>query len=237
MMNEITEMIGDLYSPKKAIVIYAKSDDSFYVEGYDFDRLGQPINAHPFSVSESQELADALDCSEELRENYLSENGLFPEKVLSINQRKGGFAIWYTPATKTILFFKAELGVSDGIACIPPLLWKADRESLSVWAIKGDGRPKETTPIFHAPFMNVYNNGSVCLGNVNAEIPNHCSIAKFIELWESYFFNSSFSHTMVDYARKKGKLVDLWKSLLESGEPFPEELLKPMKITIKDILL
>lgn len=238
MMKDITAMISDFYEPRKAIVIYSKkSEDSFYVEGYDFDRLGRAINAHPFSVSESQELADALDCSEELRENYLSQNGIFPEKVLSVNQQRNGFALWYTPPKKTSIFFKAELGIADGTACIPALLWKADRDSLNVWAIKAVGRPLESTPIFHAPFMNVYDTGSVCLGNVDADIPKKCSISEFINLWESYFFNSSFSHTMVDQALKTGKLVELWKTLLRNGKKFPTAVLKPTNRTIKDILL
>lgn len=105
-MKDITQKFGTLYHPVKAFVVYRKdtADKSIYVEGYDMDKNGCPINAHPLSRRETAQLASALDTSEELTRKFLKPLGLLPKKVLHLNPGHDGSAIWYTPAQKVSLF-------------------------------------------------------------------------------------------------------------------------------------
>lgn len=51
---------------------------------------------------------------------------------------------------------------------LPNLLFSyAGNNRLSIYALSSDKRPDNDTKLFHAPLMNVYSSGSVCLGNVS----------------------------------------------------------------------
>ena len=85
-MNNITGLFTDIYLPEKALIIYRSLKPEaaqVYVEAYDMDTNGCPINAHPFDAQESALLAHALDRSEELKRDFLTPKGLLPEKVLT----------------------------------------------------------------------------------------------------------------------------------------------------------
>ncbi len=235
-MKDLTETINEGYSPFKALLFYKSRTDDFYVESYDMDSGGRAINAHPLNLAECQKLADGLDNSEDLKKNYLKEGGLFPDNLLYLNSEKSGLVLWHSRAKKVNLFFKADLGIADGIAEIPPMLWLASRDTLQVWALKSDERPTQKSVLYHAPFFNVYDSGAVCMGNVKKQIPNDCSLCEFINLWEKFFFNSTFSHTLMNGAVKHTDIIALWKRQTELGLPYPLETLVKSKKTFKDLL-
>ena len=231
-MKDLTNLVNDHLRPVKALVFYGNKTDDSYVESYDMDDKGMAINAHPLSVRESQKLADALDSSAEVKASYLNAIDLFPQNLLYINSERNGFIVWYTPSQNVNLFFKAELGLRDGRANIPALVWKANRHGLSVWAVKAEGRPDAGTTLFCAPFLNVYDSGSVCMGSVRIDVPKNCSVSQFTQLWEHYFFDSSFSHTIAG----SDKLIGIWRSLIGTDEPFPTSQLKKTSKKLIDIL-
>ena len=235
-MNDLTEMIAECFKPFKALLFYKGKRDEYYIESYDMGATGNPINAHPLSPTESQALADALDNSEELKASYLKGNQLFPQNLLYLNSEKKGYALWHTEAQKVNLFFKADLGIADGLAEVPPMLWKADRQSLQVWALKSQERPSENTTLYHAPFFNIYESGSVCMGNLQKQIPNGCSLLGFITLWEKYFFASTFSHALVDGSVRGETLTETWKRQVGQQTPFPTEILVKSKTTLKQLI-
>ena len=128
------------------------------------------------------------------------------------------------------------LNIPNGKANIPPLLWVANKQNLKIFALESDERPDENTPIFHAPFFNVYENGNVCMGTVDVKIKNSTTLEEFTESWENYFFNSYFSHLMNSHNPIKGNCVNLWKNLIETNETFPtDQLIKNNKI-LKELL-
>jgi PRTRC genetic system protein B len=236
-MNELLKIVGDVYMPEKALLIYrSKAEGKYYVESFDMDENGCPINAHPLSLKESNALALALDSSAELKQNFLMSRGLLPENVLFINSNRNGFAVWYTPPMKANLCFKEDLTIPDGIAAVPSLLWKASKNKLHVWALAEDVKPHLDSQIYHAPFFNVYSAGAVCMGNVEVQIlPENC-LEDFIAKWQSYFFGSKFSHLIVDNAPTEQNIVQLWQSLIGTGKKFPVKKLKKSNQTFKSIL-
>ena len=237
-MKDITSAFGTLYNPVKAFVVYQKNsaEKSIYVEAYDMDKNGCPINAHPLSLKESTQLASALDTSEELTRKFLKPSGLLPKNVLHLNPEHDGYAIWYTPAQKVSLFFVESLAIPNAEAFVPPLLWKASKNTLYIYAMVADKIINEQTALYHAPFFNLYNDGRVCMGTVKVDIKTDCHLQDFMQSWEQYFFKSYFSHLIGNTSPVKGNIIQLWQKLVGSGKPFPIKSLIKNGLTLKKLL-
>ncbi|KGO93620.1 PRTRC system protein B [Flavobacterium subsaxonicum] len=237
-MKNITDNFGTMYTPVKALVVFQKNDPqgSTYIESYDMNANGYPVNAHPLSLTESAALANALDTSDELRRNFLKPLGLLPKNVLYINPDYDGYALWYTPAMEVALFFLDKLAIPNGKAAIPPLIWKASKKELYIFAMDGVEAIEEQTPLYRAPFFNIYDDGRVCMGTVSVDVRPDCLLQEFMQLWESYFFNSYFSHLLGGKSPVRGNIIQLWQSLIGSGKAFPiPELVKNGR-TLKKLL-
>jgi PRTRC genetic system protein B len=236
---DITENFGTLYHPKSALVFYKTkgTNSDMYVEHFDMDKKGNPINAHPLTVQEASVLARALKTDEEKSKAFLKPKGILPTNILHINPNtEKGTVLWYTKAQKRQMYFVDSLGLPNGMAQVPPMLWLASKSSLIVFALANNRRPTEKTPLHYAPFFNIYENGNVCMGTVSIDIKNSASVEEFIQAWESYFFNSYFSHLLGNYNPIKGNCVTLWKDLIGRDKPFPKEILKTNNKTLKNLL-
>ena len=240
-MNDIidtTKDFGTLYEPKCALVFYESLDKNatMYVEHFDMDRNGNPINAHPLTVNEATALAKSLHTDEEKDKTFLKSKGILSTNILNINPSQNGSVIWYTKSQERQMYFVKNLEIPNGKAHVPAMLWFADKENLSVFALTSDKRPTEKTTLHYAPFFNVYEDGAVCMGTVDVNIKNSASVEEFIKAWEDYFFHSYFSHLLDNYNPIKGNCVNLWKKLMETGETFPVEVLKKNNKTLKNLL-
>ncbi|WP_158828980.1 PRTRC system protein B [Mucilaginibacter lacusdianchii] len=235
-MQNITADFGHLYHPHKALVIFKKqgSEPDYYIESYDMDSAGRPINAHPLSVRESTALARSLRVSERKTGGFLMPEGLLPSYVLYIHPGEG-WALWHTPPREETLLFSPSLPIPSGRARVPGLIWKAGKNSLQVFAVKGETVTLET-PLCKAPFFNVYKDGKVCMGNVQVKFPASCSLERFIQGWQQDFYNSYFSHTIHSEGPIKGNIVQLWQHLCSSGEPFPQDRLIETQYQLKYLL-
>ncbi len=238
-MRDITSTFGTLYHPLKAIIIYKHATDAnqHYVEAYDMDSNGYPINAHPLSVRESAALAKKLDSAAERRKGFLKPEGLLPTNVLYFDNGRDGYAIWYTPAQRVPLLFSKDLEIPCGKAAVPSLLWKATRDSLFVYALKDGEQIDLDTDLYQAPFFNLHYDGRVCMGTVDTRIPADCSLNAFISRWQQYFFNSYFSHLLQNRSPVKSNVIQLWQSLVNSRRKFPVKELLPLKCTIKNLIV
>jgi PRTRC genetic system protein B len=236
-MTNITNTFGTLYHPQKAFVIYERQDGNkqVYIESYDLDPQGCPINAHPLSLLEANRLSKALQTSEKKNSGFLTAKGLLPKNLLYVRTDKNPFAVWHTPQKRVKLFFKEGLGIKSGFANVPALVWKATKSSIAVFAIN-ETEVSADTPLFNAPFFNIYEDGRVCMGNVRLDIKKDCALEDFMAQWEHAFFNSYFSHLIQDFSPVKGNIVQLWKSLSGTNKPFPEEKLIPHKKTVKHLI-
>ena len=237
--NDITASFGTLYHPKSALVFYETkgANTDVYVEHFDMDKNGNPINAHPLTVKEAKVLARALQTEKDKDNAFLKSNGILHTNILYINPNTDkGAVLWYTKAQRRQLYFVSGLDIPNGMAYVPPMIWYANKNSLSVFALASDRRPTEKTPLYFTPFFNSYEDGKVCMGSVNISIKNSASVEDFIKAWEDYFFNSYFSHLLGNNSPIKGNCVNLWKDLIQTGDPFPKELLKKNNKTLKNLL-
>ncbi|RZM08592.1 MAG: PRTRC system protein B, partial [Pedobacter sp.] len=206
-MINITNNFGTLSTPVKALLIYQRTDHhhyaTTYVESYDMDKDGCPINGHPLSVKEANALAKSLLIAEKKQRNFLNPKGLLTPDMVFFKTGNDGFAIWKTPPQRIKLLFAESLDIPCGEANVPALLWRACKNNLSIFAIV-DESVDSSTSLFHAPFFNVYADGRVCMGNVPVKIPHDCNLEDFMKLWQEYFFNSYFSHLFSGHMPTKG---------------------------------
>lgn len=237
-MKDVTVDLQTYYHPVSALVVYKKEGASgdTYVEHFDMDKGGSPINAHPLTVGEAKQLAKALRVDKK-KEPFLGAKGLLPTNVLHIDP-KDGRVIWFTEAGRRELLFVDNLEIPNGEANVPAMIWVAEKDSLRVFAMTKSERPTETTRLYNAPFFNVYDNGNVCLGTAQVGIKDSTSLEEFILRWEQFFFNSYFSHLNTVHELIKGNMVSLWKKLINSNEPFPTYVLLPHHAgTLKDLIV
>jgi PRTRC genetic system protein B len=240
-MKNITQDFGTLYHPTNALVFYQTDERNrdTYVEHFDMDKNGNPINAHPLSEREAETLAKALSTQtkKEKSQEFLKPKGILPTNILHINPNaENGYVMWYTKSMKRQMFFTENLEIPNGMAEIPSMLWLATQRSLKIFALANNRRPTEKTTLYYAPFFNVYENGNVCMGTVDVNIQNSASVEEFTEKWEGYFFNSFFSHLMNEHNPINGNCVNLWKSLINTDGNFPKEALKKANRTLKTLL-
>ncbi|OXB07766.1 PRTRC system protein B [Flavobacterium pectinovorum] len=236
--TDITENFGTLYHPKSALVFYETkgTDSDVYVEHFDMDKNGTPINAHPLTEREAKELARALATEKDNDKAFLKSSGILPTNILHINPNKDkGAVLWYTKTQLRQMYFVDSLGIPSGKAHVPAMLWLASKKSLTVFALASDRRPTEKTALHYAPFFNIYEKGNVCMGTVDIDIKNSASVEEFTRAWEHYFFNSYFSHSLCENLTRKN-IVNLWKDLIQTGNPFPKEVLKKNSKTLKNLL-
>ena len=207
-----------------------------YVEHFDMDKNGNPINAHPLTVNEAKALAKSLHTEEEKDKTFLQSKGILSTNILNIIPSQNGSVLWYTQSQERQMYFVKKLEIPNGKAKIPAMLWFANKERLSVFALTSDKRPTEKTLLHYAPFFNVYEDGAVCMGTVDVNIKNSASVEEFIKAWEDYFFHSYFSHLLGNYNPIKGNCVNLWKKLVETNENFPADILKKNNKTLKNLI-
>jgi PRTRC genetic system protein B len=244
MMKNLTNNFSNLYQPFKSLLIYQKqteengeAQNSVYVESYDIGKFGNPINAHPLTVKEILQLATIFQSAQELKTGFLRSRGIMPGNVLFVDAERTGYAVWYTPQQEVPLFFSPSLGIGSGKGKVPAMIWKANRESVAVYAIKGNKKPTAKTKLHHAPFFNIYNDGRVCMGNVRINIREETRLEDFMAQWESYFWNSYFSHLMNDFNPVTENIVQLWQAQVTTDRPFPARLLKPNRYTVQTLLV
>jgi PRTRC genetic system protein B len=239
MMKNITNEFSAIYNPVKALLFYqcdTGKESNIYIESYDIGKSGRPVNAHPLSANELIDLSALMQSAQELKTDYLKSEGLMPLNVLHINPKETGEVIWYTLAQEVSIYFSKALDLPCGKAKVPPMVWKAGKESVSVFALDKNKRPKATTALYHAPYFNIYGNGNVCMGTVDVAISQDSCLETFMQQWQGYFWNSYFSHLMEDFNPVTVNIVQLWKSQVEDGGEFPLDILKKTNYTLKDIL-
>jgi len=237
-MKDITAHFGELYFPKKALLLYQSSTkpNGFYVEAYDMDENGHPANAHPLSVMESQALAKTLDMGSQLTRRFLTPKGLMPQNILHINPACEGCVIWHTPAGQQNLLFSESLAIPSGKAYVPAMVWKASVKNLYVYALKNPNTRSEMTILYKAPFFNIHPDGRVCMGMVAVDVENQNNLEDFISRWQQYFFGSYFSHLIERQSPVKEPVVQLWQNQIQTGCQFPVAKLIKTGLTLKDLL-
>jgi PRTRC genetic system protein B len=172
---------------------------------------------------------------EQLTKTYSLNTDILPENVLSIS---GEHMVWWLPEGKRRVFFNCtELGQRWGHLPHPPLLFLVVKGSWYVFALPKNERPTGETSLCHAPYFNVYDNHSICVGSAN--IPRKASVTAIPE-WEEAFFDSEFTHPngrIKKASHPRGEYA-MWKELLDNVyETFPTQFLVPAEKSLSDMMV
>ena len=161
---------------------------------------------------------------------------VLPETVLA---RTGECLCWWVPASRRVMFYdkerSPELQALSG-RCFPqpPLVILVRHGGMAVRALAEDRRPTASTPLYKAPYWNVSDNGTVCLGSTRK--PKETTLAS-MERWEECFFESEFTHPNAHkrLTNHPGGFTALWGELREQNR-FPAEYLAPAEQTLQAFL-
>lgn len=217
----------------RAILLYCGDSNVCFASVHSIDASGkQPVILEGQAFTSEAAVRLALDLS-----SSAMKGGFVPPELLYLD---GNAMAWWVPPGRRHIAFRAEqLGASERGEVVPHpgLVFLAEGgRRWSVWAVRGERRPSENTPLYQAPYFNVYENGGICTGNVR--LPDGTT-AERIEAWNNAFFGSFFTHPNV-----QGKLVNyrggtfkFWKDMLDGRhQEFPEHVLVPREETLAGAL-
>lgn len=209
----------------------------FILCGYEEEMIYHEYNAatdllsagKPLTVETAKTLFNFVNNIENI--NHYSFSGMIPKNVLNYKTDEK-YIVWETPAEIKHIIYKEDLPVSSGEYFVPRLIWKLNGNKLSIWAIKEDIK-SEKDKLYNAPFFNIYNDGSICMGSAKF-LEGSYDYAKIIKKAENGFWNSTFTHTNTD------KLLTCnfteWCNSPGSRLRCPNDLLVETKKTIQSIL-
>lgn len=239
MENARTEKLLMDYNPQLAIVVYKsnQSNDNFYLESHQINENGALLEGKPLLQETIQQMVDLFF---DERKNTATIKGMIPENLLSFDLLPGGNykMIWYRPAEIRVIHFANSLKLNTEKVWVPATLYVSNKNSLDVYALKANTRPKETTLLFRAPYHNVGDDGDVCLGSANVAKPKVLTYANLIKYWEDLFWLSEFTHANgMDHV--KTDLHKVWTKLINSKTKLKwsdlNELVQ-LKKTLKSVL-
>ncbi|MCA8229262.1 PRTRC system protein B [Burkholderia vietnamiensis] len=208
-----------LYQNSAETQVYVTRHAARVVDGVPTLLAGEP-------VTERQLAAFAAAASK-----HAGQQGFVHERVIFSGS---GVVAWWMPAGVRHVWFKSDkpLGTRAGPAHQPALLFIAQGDSRHVFALTESARPRRETPLFQAPYYNVYSSGSVCTGNVEiAKQPN----AADVEQYEDEFFRSRFTHPNAPMLIQGGSISTLWRQLLDGAE-FPTDRLVTLDLTVESAI-
>ena len=165
------------------------------------------------------------------KNSFMKFRGIIPENVLHFDIFDNSI-MFYTRPQYRELFFERHLGIPTSKYRIPFLLWIYKGRNLKVFALKS--KPKIDSELYQAPFMNISDSGSVCMGNVKYGNEENYFDDLMQDITDK-FFNSLFTHTNTDRLLKMNYLTYLKEYANKQGYNF-SELLVETKYKLKDFL-
>lgn len=227
------------FGPKHALVIHQDSASGQWCSG-----KATLITSHPVQQTDDGPVIGAgsllsLADYEVLRDILINSTEsrpcLLPPNLLYQSARR---LVWYVTGRVAPMFLRIGSRLQKIQVPWPTLLFSVESRRLSVAALAGTTRPREDTPLFHAPIANVYARGEVCTGN--AELPASWGVRDMAG-WEAAIYSSAFTHINAPHTlRLPGvKTVDnkahfaFWRELArKKSTRFPRKHLQPMKRTL-----
>jgi PRTRC genetic system protein B len=230
----MTKIEIDTYEPSEVMVIYRDKNNhtrNCYMEVAKVKNNSGNIEVLAFAPVRKKFLKDMYAVIEKdaVKFNFSIADGIIPLRLKMIGNEKQ--ITWYHPPQKKFLYFTKKMGIEDGNYPLPGLIFSLEGDELSVYAVKET--PNENTILYHAPFGNLYADGSVCWGNVEVNV-KHTDFRKICNHVEKLFFKSKFTHTNSEKVTKSN-LVTLFNSLTNK-EYFPIDELLPSKTKINQLL-
>jgi PRTRC genetic system protein B len=164
-----------------------------------------------------------------------------PENILANGLDR---TVWWIPAGRREMYFarpaidKIDKANNGRKAAQPPLVLVASGRHLRVFALRDSKRPTPDTPLMNAPYLNLYDDGTVCLGS--SRVPDRHGPDQ-IEAWTQGWQDSAFSHANPIGTQKRLNhrlgVLGLWQRLIEQQtEHFPTDALVHSGYTLNAVI-
>jgi PRTRC genetic system protein B len=199
---------------------------------YVTQHAARVVDERPMLMAGTPMTLENLATFAELAARRTSYRGFIHERAVYLAPN---MLAWWLPACTRRVWFQSdtELGQRSGECNHPPLLFIVKKDVWSVFALRVNERPKSGTKLYVAPYMNVWQNGRICVGNV--DVPDSIS-GDTLGAYEDAFFRSRFTHTNHDKViHRRGGAVRLWLDLLDGAE-FPLDRLIDAKLTLAEAI-
>lgn len=232
------DKLNSRYIPEMALIVY-KSDNyevpTYYLESGEFHLKNKSYilkETTPLQINQLNDLASFLNQRE--YNQQIKFKGLINHDILyveNIGSEKN--IIFKIENTKKKLYFDSSLNIKEGFANLPNLIFNYNQNILYVYAYQGELH--ENTQLYYAPFHNVNDDHTVCLGtlNIDDELPYWEDLQKTII---KSFFNTMFTYFLDNPCKSKYNLNSILNRCITRNEEFPFETLKKSKFKLKDIL-
>jgi PRTRC genetic system protein B len=232
-MNDLTTKLTGEFIPTKAVIVY-EWDGEYYLEQHKISK-GQMLAGKPLTEEMLHDLAEALDKKKRKDSTII---GIVPSNLLYCHwAAEKKVLVWYEIPVKRQMLFTKDLGIKNGEAWQPGLIFVMTGKELLVFAYVGDQRPCETTQLYRAPYHNVSSEGEVCLGS--ASISGHFdnTYSSWIMRYQLLFWGSEFSHLAGNDSPIQGNLNAYWMKAIRTGAAFDNSVLIPFSApTLKELL-
>lgn len=183
------------YFPEYSILVHKTTTINsngmeYYLEFSKLNGNGEAASYQPFRIKDLSMLYGYL---KSVHENQITiAGGAIPKNLMYIDTNTGTY-IWYVKGKRRAVTYDKELKIRGGMIQYPDMVFKASGEKLWVYFCKTKGVYK--SGLYLLPFMNTYEEGNVCLGNIKLDsIKRATNIHELMAAWENIYYNSAFSH-------------------------------------------
>jgi len=226
MARNLTGEINKVYEPIQSLVIYKSKGNDYYIESHKIYTNGENKVFGAGSPLTEEEISNMVEYFKERTQRENSIKGEIPENLLYANwQADNKTLMWYNPGQLRPMFFTKDLAIPNGQAWQPGLIYVVTNKSLDVYAYLGTKRPTAKTILYQAPYHNVSNDGSVCLGSASISKPKELTYSSVIMNYELLFWASEFSHLAGSENPIKGNLNTFWKEAIRTKKGFDASVL------------
>ena len=198
-------------APYRALVFYGKPDATLAL-------MSHPIDGGVFGDGVPVSPADLLNELMTDRTCSTSSVSLLPGNLLQV-RGPTRFA-WYTKAHERPMWFRQREGRPLRVRW-PALLWHLDDKRLFVYALASNRRPTSTSRVYHAPLMNIADNGLVCLGTATlpADLGWHNLAGIESCIFDSYFTHVNCGNTVRGAGRDNDAHIAFWEQKADAHAP------------------
>ena len=221
------------FEPFKALIFY-KSEDRFDIQNYlEVSDIvnGRMKQKRPLSEDEMDSILSPIKALNEKKFEYyfeFNDRQIINYKVLSkrlclswiVNAHEDNFILGRKKNIETINY--------------PNLIFSIKGNSLSVLCFKGKFNGLKTK-VYKAPFPNIYEDNTMCFGNINVSSLFSKNLNITMKNFEDSFFNTGFN-ALESQNRSKSNTFELLKSLVKTKQKFPDKELILIKEKIKNVI-
>jgi PRTRC genetic system protein B len=220
-----------------AILLYGNGREINFVSVHGVEFINDDLSKPYIGAGQPASKLALSNLVKDLLPSIASKRSVMPANVLSYDYEH---LAWYVPPSKKQLWFKNEAlgGQVSAKIDLPGLVFFVGLNGWYVFALNTNERPTADTEMFVSPFLNVWEGGKICTGNINVPKLEGPSST---EAFEDAFFRSYFTHSNIHEKDKlvkyKGGPYKLWQKLI-SGElkKFPLRALVPYSLTVGEFL-